>query len=175
MTEKKVTIHKRNEVLRGTDMYSLNAKKCFNAIYYLYQKNRELFIKFESRGINYITLNFSTLRELMSLEKDNNYVQVITSAIEELQTTLIKLNNWTNPVTNKKYLWYSTKFINDAHIEKDNTIHVQLEISTLFKQLIKAQINFTRLDLIEHLNRFRTKYAMKLYEYLRSFAAEIKV
>jgi peptidyl-tRNA hydrolase len=167
--KKKITIHKRNEIVRGADLYSLNAKRCFNAIYYLYQKNRELFAKYEEKGVSYMSIKFSTLRNLMSLEKDNNYVEIIKEAIRELQTTLIELNNWTNPVTGKKYLWYSTKFLNDAHISKDNNIAVSLEISTLFKELMIDQKNFTPLNLIEYMNKFRTKYAMKLYEYLKSF------
>jgi len=170
MTNKKnITIHKRNEIIRGTDLYSLNGKRCFNAVYYLYQKNRNLFMEWEKKGVTFINLKFSTLRDLMSLEKDNNYVEIIKEAIKELQTTLIELNNWTNPVTGKKYLWYSTKFLNDAHVEKDNTLFVKLEISTLFKQLMTDQKNFTPLDLIQYMNQFRTKYAMKLYEYLKSF------
>jgi len=170
MTKKKnITIHKRNEIIRGADLYSLNGKRCFNAIYYLYQKNRNLFLEWEKKGVGFINLKFSTLRDLMSLEKDNNYVEIIKEAVKELQTTLIELNNWTNPVTGKKYLWYSTKFLNDAHVEKDNTLFVKLEISTLFKQLMTDQKNFTPLDLIQYMNQFRTKYAMKIYEYLKSF------
>ena len=167
--KKEVTIYKANELNRGTDMYSLNAKRCFNAIYYLYQKNREMFMQYENNNITYMSIKFSTLRELMNLEKDNNYVEIIKEAIRELQTTLIELNNWVNPTDGKKYVWYSTKFLNDANIEQDNIITVQLEISALFKQLMKANVNFTRLDLVQYLNKFRTKHAMKLYEYLKSF------
>jgi len=169
MQKKEISIFKRNEVARGTDLYSLNAKKCFNAIYYIYQKNRDMFAKYEDKNIQYINLRFSTLRELMSLQKDNNYVEVIKDAIRELQTTLIELNNWTNPANGKKYSWYSTKFLNDANVEHENIVTVQLEISTLFKQLIRAHVNFTQLDLVPYLNKFRTKYSMKLYEYLKSF------
>jgi hypothetical protein len=169
MNKKEVTIHKRNEIIRGTDLYSLNGKRCFNAIYYLYQKHRSYFKRFEDRNINFIVLKFSTLRELMNLQSDNNYVEIIENAIRELQTTLIELNNWTNPITNEKYKWYSTKFINDAKIYREDIISVHIEISTLFKQLMRDQQNFTPLNLIEYLNKFRTKYAMKIYEYLKSF------
>lgn len=169
MQKSSITIFKRNEVARGTDMYSLNAKKCFNAIYYIYQKNREMFAQYEDNNIAYMSLKFSTLRDIMGLQRDNNYVEVIKDAIRELQTTLIELNNWVNPANGKKYAWYSTKFLNDANVEHDNIVTVQLEISTLFKQLMKAHINFTPLDLVQYMNKFRTKYAMKLYEYLKSF------
>ena len=169
MQKSNITIFKRNEVARGTDMYSLNAKKCFNAIYYIYQKNRDVFAQYEDNNISYINLKFSTLRDIMGLQKDNNYVEVIKDAIRELQTTLIELNNWVNPANDKKYSWYSTKFLNDANVEHDSIVTVQLEISTLFKQLMKAHINFTPLDLVQYMNKFRTKYAMKLYEYLKSF------
>lgn len=169
MQKSNITIFKRNEVARGTDMYSLNGKKCFNAIYYIYQKNRDMFAQYEDNNIAYMSLKFSTLRDIMGLQKDNNYVEVIKDAIRELQTTLIELNNWVNPANGKKYAWYSTKFLNDANVEHDNIVTVQLEISTLFKQLMRAHINFTPLDLVQYMNKFRTKYAMKLYEYLKSF------
>ena len=169
MNKKSITIHKRNEVIRGTDLYSLNAKRCFNAIYYIYQKHRDYFKRFENKDIHFISIKFATLREIMNLQKDNNYVEVIEEAIKELQTTLITLNNWTNPIDGIKYKWYSTKFLNDAKIYREDIISVHIEISTLFKQLMKDQKNFTPLDLIEYLNRFRTKYAMKIYEYLKSF------
>ncbi len=169
MQKSNITIFKRNEVARGTDLYSLNAKKCFNAIYYIYQKNREMFTRYEDNNIAYMSLKFSTLRDIMGLQRDNNYVEVIKDAIKELQTTLIELNNWINPANGKKYAWYSTKFLNDANVEHDNIVTVQLEISTLFKQLMRAHINFTPLDLVQYMNKFRTKYAMKLYEYLKSF------
>lgn len=169
MQKSNITIFKRNEVARGTDMYSLNGKKCFNAIYYIYQKNRDMFTKYEDNNIAYMSLKFSTLRDIMGLQKDNNYVEVIKDAIRELQTTLIELNNWVNPANGKKYAWYSTKFLNDANVEHDNIVTVQLEISTLFKQLMRAHINFTPLELVRYMNKFRTKYAMKLYEYLKSF------
>jgi len=128
-----------------------------------------MFAEYEAKNINFMSLKFSTLRDLMGLEKDNNYVETIKEAIKELQTTLIELNNWTNPANGKKYLWYSTKFLNDANVEKENIVTVQLEISTLFKQLMRHHVNFTELDLIQYLNKLRTKYSMKLYEYLKSF------
>jgi len=162
MIDKKITIFKRNEIIRGADYYSLNAKKCFNAIYYLYQKNREITTQYTQTKLRY-----SSLREVMNLQKDNNYVEVINKAIEELQTTLIKLNNF--ELDGKKYKWYSTKFLNDACVEKDNEISVILEISTFFKKLMIANIGFTELDLVQYLNKFRTKYSMKIYEYLKSF------
>jgi len=169
MKKKEITIHKRNEMIRGTDMYSLNAKRCLNAIYYLYQKNRDMVLEYEKKGVTFISLHFSTLRDLMNLQKDNNYVDTIKNAIKELQTTLIELNNWTNPVTNKKYSWYATKFLNDANVEHADRVTVSVEISTLFKQLMREQVNFTKLNLLVYANRMRTKYSMKLYEYLTSF------
>jgi len=171
MHTKDLTFFKRNEIIRGSDDYSLNGKKCMNAIYYLYQKNRKMLIGYEKRGITFMSIKFSILRNAMGLQKDNNYVAIITSAIRELQTTLIELNNWTNPITKVKYKWYSTKFLNDANIEYKNQIYVNIEISTLFKQLMSDLTNFTRLDLIKYMNKFRTKYAMKIYEYLSSFKA----
>ena len=169
MKKKEITIHKRNEIIRGTDMYSLNAKRCLNAIYYIYQKNRDMVLEYENKGVTFMNLHFSTLRDLMNLQKDNNYIELIKDAIRELQTTLIELNNWTNPVTGKKYAWYATKFLNDANVEHTDRVTVSVEISTLFKQLMREQVNFTKLNLLIYANKMRTKYSMKLYENLMSF------
>jgi hypothetical protein len=126
-------------------------------------------LEYENKGVTFMNLHFSTLRDLMNLQKDNNYVDTIKNAIKELQTTLIELNNWTNPVTGKRYAWYATKFLNDANVEHTDRVTVSVEISTLFKQLMREQVNFTKLNLLVYANKMRTKYSMKVYEYLSSF------
>jgi len=161
---KKVSIHKRNEFVRGADGYSLLAKRAMNAIYWAYQKH----------GLyshSSIPISFSTLRQLMHLETTNAYVDLLKEALLELKRP-IELNNFYHPVMEVTYRWYATSFINDVGFRKsDNGDWVaDIEVPNLIKYIMQQPGNFTMLELVPYLNRFRTKYAMKLYEYLKSFS-----
>ena len=57
MKKKEITIHKKNEIVRGGDRLSLIGKRALNAIYYLIQKNN-LYNAYK------IKIRFSTLRQL---------------------------------------------------------------------------------------------------------------
>ena len=169
---KKIKVHKRNEVIRGSDDYSLNAKKAMNAIYYGMQKHREL----GTFKHDQMTIQFTTLRKLMNLEKDGAYVEVMKEALTELMQP-IHLHNYYHPIDEIEYSWYATTFLTDAGFHKrDNGEWVaQIRVSPLMKHVMQLANNqgqgFTELELIPYLNKFRTKYAMKLYEYLKSFGA----
>lgn len=169
MNRKCITIHKRNEIIRGSDSYSLNGRRCFNAIYYIYQRNFDMFLEAERIGVTRFNIKFSTLRKHMFLENDNSYVQKIKDAIYELQTTLIELNNFTDHTTGEKHMRYSTKFIDYASISNNKITFAEIEISKLFRILIRYNVNFTKLNLTNNLSNMRTKIAMKLYEYIKSF------
>jgi len=165
MTKKqKITIHKKNEIVRGTDTYSLNAKKALNAIYWGMQKGN--LYEYE-----YITIKFSDLRKIMNLNNVEDYVQRIKEAMQELREPL-ELNNFYHPLQKMKFDWYSLSFLDEVGFIKDknnvNTI-ARFRVNPLMKHLMQLEGNFTKLELIHISNKFRTKYAMKLYEYLKSF------
>jgi hypothetical protein len=170
--KKSIKVHKRNEVVRGSDIYSLNAKKAMNAIYFGMQKHREL----GTFKHDQITIQFTTLRKLMDLEKDGAYVKVMKDALTELMQP-IHLHNYYHPIDEIEYSWYATTFLIDAGFHKrDNGDWVtQIRVSPLMKHVMQLPNNqgqgFTELELIPYLNKFRTKYAMKIYEYLSSFGA----
>ena len=161
--KKKITIHKKNEFIRGTDDYSLLAKRAMNTIYWAYQKHN--LYKYDK-----VPISFSTLRKMMNLESDGRYVDVIKDALRELKKP-IELNNFYHPISEVKYQWYMTSFINDAGFRKneDGEWIADIEIGNLIKYIMQLEGNFTMLELVPYLNKFRTKYAMKLYEYLKSF------
>lgn len=163
MAKKKITIHKKNEFVRGSDIYSLDAKRAMNAIYYGVQKNQ--FYKHDM-----IRIRFSTLREWMSLENDNRYIERIKEALLELEQPL-QLNNYYHPIMQETYAWYSMSFLNEAGIKQveDGTWIADVQVGNLTRHLMQIKENFTELDLVQYMNKFRTKYAMKLYEYLKSF------
>ena len=84
----------------------------------------------------------------------------------------IELNNFKHP-DGTLYHWYVCSFLNDAGFYKkdDGKWYADVEVNRLIKQLMQQEGNFTKLDLTHYLNKLRTKYAMKLYEYLKSFGA----
>ena len=165
--KKKHTINKANEIIRGTDDYSLHGKRCLNAIYYLYQFNYNKSPDIEK--FEHIDIEFSYLRKMMNLQKVESYITIIENSLKELEKT-IELNHFKNPVDKKEYIWYTDRIINKAgwYIEGNKKI-ARIELSKLAKYLMQKQGDFTKIDLIEYVNKLRTKYGMKLYEYLSSF------
>jgi len=160
----KITIHKKNEVVRGTDDYSLMAKRALNTIYWGIQKH-------DLYGHDYIAIRFSTMREMMNLQKDNRYVEILKDSLEELLQPM-RLNNFYHPVHKEKFQWFSCGVLDEAGYKKeDGEWVVHLRVNTLFKHLMQIDGNFTKLELLPYLNKFRTKYATKIYEYLASFGA----
>jgi len=179
MKKKQITLHKSNEMTRGADGLSVYGKRLVNAIYYLIQNNAN-----ESEAkkqmleqMEYIPLEFPYLRKMLGLEKVESYIKEIEKAFDELHKP-IELNNFRNPRDNRLYNWYSISMISEASYVIDaykKTAYVAL--APLVKWLMihthdkELKGNFTRLELIPTINKLRTKYSMKLYEYLASFGA----
>jgi len=162
MKHQSLTIHKKNELVRGADDYSIFAKRALNAIYYFIQK--ENLYTYET-----ITIPFTLMRKFLNLQKEQNYVDIMRSALLELKKP-IELYHFIHPKTHKEYEWYATSFLNDvAFYKQDQKWYVQIEVSKLILYLMQQKGNFTKLDLLIYQNRVRTKYSMKLYEFLKSF------
>jgi len=94
----------------------------------------------------------------------------------ELQIFTIKLNNFRNPKDGQLYNWFSITFIGDASwkLNEDGKKVAYISLSPFMKWLMihtHDNGNFTELELIPTVNKLRTKYSMKLYEYLKSFKA----
>jgi len=158
----KITIHKKNEIVRGTDDYSVLAKRALNTIYWAIQKH-ELYDAVE------LNIKFSTLREKMNLTKTNDYVEDIKKALVELRKPM-ELNHYYHPVDKVEYLWLSISFLDKAgFIKRDNEWFVNISVNSLVRHLMQVEGNFTKLELLPYLHSFRTKYATKIYEYLQSF------
>jgi len=162
--KKKITIHKKNTFVRGTDDYSTMGKRALNTVYWAMQKHVRY--KDDSMGIK-----FATMREKMNLESDQRYVETIKDALRELRQPL-ELNNFTHPIDGRKYQWFSCSVLDEAGFHKDEKGEwiVHVKVSNIIKYAMQIKGGFTPLELIPYANKFRTKYAMKLYEYLRSFA-----
>ena len=174
MRKKQVTLHKRNELTRGGDPLSLYAKRALNAIYYLVQTNVNKGNAQAIENIDYIPIEFPYLRKMMGLQNVESYIKKIQDALTELQKTTLELNNFRNPKDNQVYQWYSMSFMSDAYWkldEKSGKKFAYVELPKLMKWLMihSSEGNFTKLDLIPTLNKLRTKYAMKLYEFFKSF------
>ena len=162
MKKPNITIHKKNELIRGGDTYSINAKRALNAIYWGLQKHK----LYEDE---YFTFTFITLRNMMSLQNDNRYIDRMKEALQELQQPL-SLNNFYHPLQKQTFDWYSISFLDEVGFKKVNEEWVAIiKTNPTIKHLMQIKGNFTEIDLIQYMNKFRTKYAMKLYEYLKSF------
>jgi len=169
---KNITLHKSNNIIRGGDGLSVHAKRLINAIYYLIQTNvNQNKIEVINKA-TYIPLEFAYLRKMLGLEKTESYIKEIEGAFAELQMP-IKLNNFKNPRDGILYKWYSISMISEASWKIDNnkkTAYIALAPLIKWLMIHTNDGNFTKLDLIPIINKLRTKYAMKLYEYLKSFA-----
>lgn len=166
-----ITLHKANEMVRGRDRYSVHAKRLLNAIYYVIQYNvnngkAKIFDK-----LDYIEIEIPFLRKMMGLQNVESYIKEIEDAFKELQEP-IELNNFRDPRNNVVYNWFSMVIIPEAkYTLYPNKKKVEFTLSPFAKWLMinTNKGNFTKLKLIPYLNKLRTKYSMKLYEYLKSF------
>jgi len=168
LMKKKITIHKKNELIRGTDDYSIMAKRALNTVYWAYQRHPEAW-KHDTAVIR-----FSTIRSMMNLDKDGGYVEIIKDALRELREPM-ELNNFYHPVMQQTYQWLSISFLDEAGFTKNSSgewvVTVKISRIVAYMMQIERDKNFTKLELIPYLNNFKTKYAMKIYEYLKSFGA----
>lgn len=169
---KNITLHKSNEITRGGDNLSIFGKRLINAIYYLIQTNVNDGNVMAIENAAYLPLEFPYLRKMMGLEKTESYIKKIECAFLELHEP-IQLNNFKNPRDGKVYNWYSISMISEASWSiSNNKKTAYIALSPLLKWLMintHKGGNFTPLALIPTVNKLRTRYAMKLYEYLKSF------
>jgi len=163
--KKKITIHKKHEMARGTDDYSIMGKRALNTVYWAMQKH-------QMYKHDHMIIRFSTMRKMMYLESDQRYVETIKDALLELMQPM-ELNNFHHPIHNEVFQWYATSVLDEAGFKKNenNEWVVHAKVSTLVRYIMQVKGGFTPLELIPYANSFRTKYAMKLYEYLKSFGA----
>jgi hypothetical protein len=169
MSEKKeLTIHKRNEVIRGGNTYSLSAQKLGNAIYHHIQLNR---VFAEER----FRLPVKHVREIMGLEHNNNYVEAIKKAVHELSMPITLYN--TDQITGlrkkgRETLFQISQFLHDPIVEKDGKeIYIEAQMSPIMRVLIAEsnEGNFTQLVLNTHLKEVKSKHSYILYEYVKSY------
>jgi len=161
----KITIHKKNEIVRGTDDYSVMGKRALNTVYWAMQKH-------QAYKHDNMIIRFSTMRKMMNLGSDQRYVETIKEALLELMQPM-ELNNFHHPIHDELFQWYATSVLDEAGFKKteNNEWVVHVKVSSLVRYIMQLKGGFTPLELIHIANSFRTKYAMKLYEYLRSFGA----
>lgn len=174
MRKKSVTLHKTNEMVRGGDNLSLHAKRLVNTIYLVVQHNinqggqkKEMI-----ENLEYIPIDFPTLRKFLGLENVESYVSEIEAAFKELFEPM-ELHNFKDPRDGYVYKWFATSFVSEVKWRYDDRKRVALfKLTPLIKHLmLNTHLggNFTPINLIPTINKFRTKYAMKLYEFLKSF------
>ncbi len=169
MEEKnETTIHKRNEIIRGSNTYSLTAQKVANAVYHFVQFNK----KYKDEPF---TMLVSDIRTIVGLENNNNYIEVIKKAITELSMP-IELYNLDRITGHRKRgqdtLWQVVQFLHDPEIFKEGKdLFLEARMSPTMRVLIanSAEGNFTPLVLNTYLNKVKSKHSYILYEYMKSF------
>ncbi len=171
---KKITIHKSNQIIRGGDKLSLIAKRALNAIYYSVQMNVNDGKANLIQNLDYLPIQFPFLRQMLGLNKVESYITEIEKALIELQTTTLTLNNFTNPKDGEFYKWYSMSFLSDVSWRIDEKTGIKkayIALPPLIKYLMinSNNGNFTSIDLIPTINKLRTRYSVKLFEFFQSF------
>ena len=163
---KKIQIHKKNELIRGTDDLSVYAKRMLNTIYYIVQKN-ELYDQ------KYFIVEARQLKKYLGLENVKDYTNVIRKTLDELQEKKIELHNYYDPLQKKLFTWLPIHFLQyptgEYKDKNSGLLKFQIALNPLILHLMKIKKNFTKLDLIPYTLKFRSKYNYKLYEFLKSF------
>jgi len=165
--EKDITIHKRNEIIRGANTYSLLAQRVGNAVYHHVQLNKVYKDEEFSMKINVI-------RSITGLDNNHNYIKVIEKAIMELAQPiqLYNLDRITGHRKRGHSMWQAVQFLHDPEIYKEGKdLFLRAKMSSLMRVLIASneQGNFTPLVLNQHLNKVKSKHSYILYEYMKSF------
>ena len=174
MKKKEVTIHKSNQIIRGGDKLSLIAKRALNVIYYSVQRNVNEGKTNIIQNLDYLPIQFPFLRQMLGLNRVESYITEIEKALKELQTTTLTLNNFTNPKDGQFYNWYSMSFLSDVSWMVDKQTGIKkayVALPPLIKHLMinTNNGNFTSIDLIPTINKLRTRYSVKLFEFFQSF------
>lgn len=166
--ENELSIHKRNEIIRGGNTYSLTAQKLGNAVYHHVQINKV----FKNERFN---IPMSILRETMGLENSNNYHITIRKALKELAEP-IELYNIDRisgmGKIGQETLWQVAQFLIEPKVVKvGKEQYINTQMSPTLRLLIASsnEGNFTQLVLNTHLNNVKSKHSYILYEYLKSF------
>lgn len=168
---KKTTLHKSNNIIRGGDNLSVFGKRLINAIYHVIQTNVNDGNQNTIEDIEYIPLEFQYLRKIMNLSNVDSYSLEIEKAITELQQP-IAINNFKDPRDGNVHKWFSVCIISEASFKIDRNkkvAHVALSPIIKWMMINTNDGNFTKIELIPIINRLRTKYSIKLYEYIKSF------
>ena len=167
-----IFFYEKNESARRSDQYSTHARRAFNTIYYLLQYDINSGKIHQVKNSEYFDIEFSFFRKMMNLEKVESYIKEIQEALTELQEP-IELHNFEHPQDSTVYDRYRIVPISEVrlYINEQGKRIASIALSPLIKWLMihTNEGNFTKLELIPMVNKLRTKYAMKLYEFLKSF------
>ncbi len=166
-------IYKKNELIRGNLMgLSLHANKAMNGLYYHITKNG-------LEGQKSFTVPYSRLRKMMHLEKITSYVEIIDNALLELATTRLELRNYKSIADGREFYRFYLAFLSDFKVEKKHNagknidqwiveVRIYYEMRAMI-QRAKTEGNWTQIEWFKYSNKFRSKFSLGLYEYLKSF------
>lgn len=150
---------------------SIYAKRCLNAIIYLFQVHIKIYDKEIILNNKYTEVSVPYLKKMIGI-KDIYNITKIESILMELQCLLIKQYNYVDKKNNKNILISSFNFITSIHFvaDSENKIIIKIEFPNIVKEMfIVNNLNlFLDIDYIPILNKLKLKYSKKLYVFFKS-------
>jgi len=170
--KKEISIHKRNELVRGANPYSLNAQRLGNAIYHHIQVNNH----FEDAPFK---IPVQEVIEIMNLGKSKRYIELIKKSLIELTGPIEiynpKILSLFAKNTKETILWKAVSFVSEAQLTKEGkTTYIEGSMSSSMRILIahSNEGNFTPLVLNTYLTKLHSKHSYVLYEYIESYKGD---
>ncbi|MBD3822953.1 MAG: replication initiation protein [Epsilonproteobacteria bacterium] len=120
---------------------------------------------FQLTGQRKMKLELSSLRRKTGLQKNNDYVDRITSALAELRLPIPvrDFKTKTEEGEEKEVLFGITSFLGKILIFKETQHIVDIEIEEIFLEYLVSKAGYTNINL-EISSLYRSKYGYKLYE-----------
>ncbi len=166
---KEISIHKRNELVRGANPYTLNAQRLGNAIYHHIQINKH----FEDAPFK---IPVQDVIEIMNLGKSKRYIELIKKSLIELTKPIEIYNPKILSLFTKNdkqtVLWKAIPFISDVQLTKEGkTTYIEGSMSNSMRIILahSNEGNFTPLVLNTYLTKLQSKHSYVLYEYIESY------
>jgi plasmid replication initiation protein len=161
---KDLTIHKQNSIIRGKfSTFDLHTIKCLNSIYWMIQKN---YLDIKNNN-NKFRMELKTLRKLMGLENINKYNEIINDSLKKLQEPFTIYNY----IDSEGEHWdlKNLSLIRETGIKKGFQHEYIIEAHPDLIDVIGHKKNWTALE-FSIVQKFNSKYTIRLYEYLKSYA-----
>ena len=171
----KLIIYKQNPIIKG--YFTEREKKnivmpnefdldILNALYGYVQKKLFDIKPEEYKNYKRMTISELEIRNILSIA-DRNFNANLKRSVESLYNTDIVLKNFIDPITGTKSEYTHTRIIFE-YSYKDGKYFLNFN-ELFFINILRHKTNYTRIDIFDS-KSLKSKYAKKLYEYLKAMA-----